>query len=128
MNQTPSGTARSLITIRWTARIIGILSMAVFLVFFVADCVHKGRIPVESDRIFMTVFLLLVFIGLSIAWKWEGIGGATALAGLIGYNIVAPTTVASAGTLAVTALYGVPALLFLYCWFRSGKTISPKAT
>lgn len=76
----------------------------------------------------MIVFLLLAFIGLSIAWKWEGIGAASAVAGLIGFNIFAPATVARAGIFAVTALYGLPALLFLFCWFRTRKPIHPKAT
>jgi hypothetical protein len=102
--------------------------MALFLFFFVADCLQKGRIAIESERILMIVFLLLAFIGLSIAWKWEGIGAASAVAGLIGFNIFAPATVARAGIFAVTALYGLPALLFLFCWFRTRKPIHPKAT
>jgi hypothetical protein len=128
MNLTASGSTRSVTIIRWVARIIGILLMALFLFFFVADCLQKGRIAIESDRILMIVFLLLAFIGLSIAWKWEGIGAASAVAGLIGFNIFAPATVARAGIFAVTALYGLPALLFLFCWFRTRKPIHPKAT
>jgi hypothetical protein len=128
MNLTASGSTRSVTIIRWVARIIGILLMALFLFFFVADCLQKGRIAIESERILMIVFLLLAFIGLSIAWKWEGIGAASAVAGLIGFNIFAPETVARAGIFAVTALYGLPALLFLFCWFRTRKPIHPKAT
>jgi hypothetical protein len=128
MNLTASGSTRSVTIIRWVARIIGILLMALFLFFFVADCLQKGRIAIESERILMIVFLLLAFIGLSIAWKWEGIGAASAVAGLIGFNIFAPATVARAGIFAVTALYGLPALLFLFCWFRTRKPIHPKAT
>lgn len=128
MNLTASRSTRSVTIIRWVARIIGILLMALFLFFFVADCLQKGRIAIESERILMIVSLLLAFIGLSIAWKWEGIGAASALAGLIGFNIFAPATVARAGIFAVTALYGLPALLFLFCWFRTRKPIHPKAT
>jgi hypothetical protein len=128
MNLSASGSTRSVTIIRWVARIIGILLMALFLFFFVADCLQKGRIAIESERILMIVFLLLAFIGLSIAWKWEGIGAASAVAGLIGFNIFAPATVARAGIFAVTALYGLPALLFLFCWFRTRKPIHPKAT
>lgn len=128
MNLTASGSTRSVTIIRWVARIIGILLMALFLFFFVADCLQKGRIAIESERILMIVFLLLAFIGLSIAWKWEGIGAASAVAGLIGFNIFAPATVARAGIFAVTALCGLPALLFLFCWFRTRKPIHRKAT
>lgn len=128
MDNTASTTTRLVITIRWMARIIGTLAVAVFLVFFVADCVNKGRIAIGSDRVLMTAFQLLAFIGLSIAWKWEGIGGATALGGLIGFNIFAPASAAKAGIFVITGLYGLPALLFLFCWFRTRTRIHPKAT
>lgn len=128
MNNVESVSTRSVITIRWLARIIGTLSMAVFLFFFVADCIEKGKIAVESERILMTVSLLLAFIGLIIAWKWEGIGGTTALCGLIGFNILAPASAAKAGIFVITGLYGLPALFFLFCWWQTRKQINPKAT
>jgi hypothetical protein len=64
MNNPTTKPTRFIITIRWMARIIGTLSVAVFLIFFVADCIRKGTIAVESDRIVMTVFTFLIFIGL----------------------------------------------------------------
>jgi hypothetical protein len=128
MNVTGSTSTRSLTTIRWAARIIAILFIAVFLVFFTADCVKKGTIAIESDRLVMTAFMFLAFIGLIIAWKREGIGAAWTLAGLIGVNIFAPTTLAEAGVLVITVMYGLPALLFLYCWWQTRRQIRPKTT
>lgn len=95
--------------------------MAVFLIFFVADCVEKGRIVVESDRILMTVFMFVAFIGLIIAWKREGIGGLIALSGLVGFNIFAPASLARPAVFAMTGMYGLPALLFLFCWWQTRK-------
>jgi hypothetical protein len=128
MNNTASAPTRLVITIRWLARIIGTLAMVVFLLFLVADCVKKGKIAIESDRILMTVFMLLAFIGLIIAWKREGIGGATALGGLIGFNILAPATVTKGGIFVITGLYGLPALLFVFCWWQTRKQLNPKPT
>jgi len=119
MNKTASAPSRLVATIRWMARIIGALFMAVFLIFFVADCVKKGKIAVEIEHIPMTVFLLVTFVGLSIGWKWEGIGGTLALVGLLGFNILAPALVREAGTLVVTVMYGLPALLFLLYWWQT---------
>ena len=127
MNSLATVPTGSVTIIRWVARIVAILSMVVFLVFFVADCVEKGRIAIESDRILMTVFLLLAFIGLIIAWKWDGIGAAWTLASLIGVSIFAPATLTVAGVLAVTAMYGLPALLFLYCWWQTRRESSTSA-
>ncbi len=127
MNDTASVSTRSLSTIRWIARIFGALAMAVLLFFYVADCITKGRIAIASEAIPETVFLFLSFIGLIIAWKWEGIGGALALAGSIGFYILAPVSLARAGVVFTTVLYGLPALLFVYCWWKTRRQVSSKA-
>jgi hypothetical protein len=123
MNKITPKSTRFVTTIRWLARIIGILSVTVFLIFFVADCVKKGTIAVGSDRIVMTVFMFLVFVGLLIAWKWEGIGGILALVCLIPFIMFAPPTVTQGAILVMTVLYGLPALLFVFCWWQTRKQI-----
>ena len=127
MNQTPSGPTRAVIIVRWIARIAGILSTAMFLVLFVADCVKKGSIAIGDDRILMTAFMLLAFIGLGIAWKREGIGGATALVGLVGFTVFAPASLPGGAVLVIAGLYGLPTLLFLYCWWQTKKKPNPKS-
>ena len=128
MKHVASASTRSVIIIRWLARIIGTLSVAVVLFLIVAESVEKGRIAIDSDRLPMTAFLFLAFIGLIMAWKWEGLGGAMALGGLIAFNILAPGSVAKGGNLVVTGLYGLPALLFIFCWWQTRKQLDPKAT
>jgi hypothetical protein len=128
MNNHTTKSARFIITIRWLARIIGTLSVAVFLIFFIADCVKKGTIAVGGDRIVMTVFMFLIFGGLLIAWKWERIGGTLALVCLIPFIIFAPTTVTQGAILVMTFLYGLPALLFVFCWWQTRKQIASQVT
>lgn len=128
MNNAASAPTRLVITIRWLARILGTLAVVVFLLFFVADCVKKGTVAIGSDRIVMTAFMFLAFIGLIIAWKREGIGGVTALVGLIGFNIFAPASETNGGIFVITGLYGLPALLFLFCWWQARKQLNPSAT
>jgi len=125
MKHVASASTRSVIIIRWLARIIGTLSVAVVLFLMVAESVEKGRIAIDSDRIPMTAFMFLAFIGLLIAWKWEGLGGVAALGGLIAFNILAPAS--EGGTFVVTGLYGLPALLFIFCWWKTRKQLNPKA-
>jgi len=76
----------------------------------------------------MTVFMFLIFGGLLIAWKWERIGGTLALVCLIPFVIFAPTTVTQGAILVMTFLYGLPALLFVFCWWQTRKQINTKAT
>ncbi len=126
MEHVAPASTRSVIIIRWLARIIGTLSVAVFLFLIVAESVEKGRIDVESDRVPMTAFLLLAFIGLIIAWKREGFGGAMALGGLVAFNILAPSSPSKGGIWVVTGLYGLPALLFIFCWWQTRKKLKSR--
>lgn len=110
MNETAMASTRTVTTIRWIARVLAILLVTAFLFLFAAECIHKGKIAIENDRILMSVFLLLAFIGLIIAWKWELIGGASALVCLAAYTFLAPGSTPKAGVLFVTGMYGLPAL------------------
>jgi len=76
----------------------------------------------------MTVFMFIIFIGLIVAWKKEGIGGLTALIGLIGFDFLAPATVPGWQLRNATVLYGLPTLLFVFCWWQTRKQINPKGT
>ncbi len=106
--------------IRWTARIAGALFILGFLVFFVPDLIQKGAIP--GDRIPMTFALFLAFIGLTMAWKWEGPGGLVALGSLIGYCVLGLQTDVKPGAIIFMAMaYALPAILFLVCWWRARR-------
>ena len=82
----------------------------------------------------MTIFLFLTFVGLNMAWKWEGAGGALALGSIIVFTILGLQSEGKpGGTIMVCAMYALPALLFLFCWWQtrrhshleSRKTIAP---
>jgi hypothetical protein len=105
---------------RWLARVIGILILTVFWGLVVADFVIKGRIAIGSDRILMAVCLIITSVGLVIAWKREGVGGAIGLVGLLGVNILSPSA-ARPGIYAVTGLFALPVLILLFCWWRKKK-------
>ena len=114
--------------IRWTARIIGTLFIVVFLALFVPECVQKGTIAVQSDRMPAMVFLFLAFIGLIIAWKWEATGGIVALGSVIVFCILGLQTDGKpGGTILLTGMYALPAVLFLFYWWQTRRR-DPKST
>lgn len=122
MSETVSESTGSVTTIRWVARILGALFIAVFLILVVGDFIEKGTMPVQSDRMPSMAFLLLAFIGLIIAWKWEGAGGSLALGSMIVYTILGlKTEVKPAAILLLTGIFSLPALLFLFCWWKTRK-------
>jgi hypothetical protein len=110
------------------ARIVGTLFIAIFLVFFVADGIRKGVIPVASDRVPMTIFLFLAFIGLAIAWRWEGTGGTLALCSIIVFCVLGLQTEGKpGGTILLTGMYALPALLFILYWWQTRRQERPKS-
>jgi hypothetical protein len=128
MNQTASSSTGKVTILRWVARIVGTLFVTVVLFLFVGECVEKGKIAVDSDRIVMSIFCLLTFVGLIIAWKWEGIGGTLAVCGLVGFNASTPWSVVNPVNLLITGMYGIPAVLFLFCWWQTRKHSQTKTT
>lgn len=120
MDDIAARSKRPATAIRWTARIIGTLFVVVFVAFFVADAVHKGTRAIESDVLPATLFLFLAFIGLILAWKWEGAGGLVALGSLVVYCVLGlRTDVKPAATILVAGIYALPAILFLIAWSRT---------
>lgn len=111
--------------IQWIARISGSLFIVVFLAFSVPDWVQRGTISIPSDRMPMVLSLYLVFIGLIIAWKWEGPGGIVALSGVLVYCILGlQTDVKPGATILLAAIYALPALLFLVSWRQARRAVS----
>jgi hypothetical protein len=124
--------------IRWIARIWGALVLALIILVFIGSAwnwVTTGQVdpnavedypPIENVP---PLFALLSALGLGIAWRWEGLGGAIAvvfnLAGIpvllmhwpIAHNF-ARYLVAPYG---VWMTIAIPGILFLVCWWRSKK-------
>jgi hypothetical protein len=114
--------ARPAQAILWTARIIGTLSIGIFLAFFFPDLAQKGTAVVASDRIPGTIFLFLSFVGLALAWRWEGVGGLSALGSITVSAVLGlQAEVNPAATILVWGMFALPAVLFLFYWWRAKR-------
>ena len=124
--------------IRWIARIWGALIVIITLMILIGyawNWVTPGTSdpyaaedypPIEN---LPPLFALLSALGLGIAWRWEGLGGAIAvvfnLAGLPVLLIHWP--IAEGFPRYLVAPYGVwmiiaiPGILFLVCWWRTRR-------
>jgi hypothetical protein len=129
-------------SIRWIARIWGAALIAVTLFILIGyawNWVTTGQADpyAVADYAFIEnlppLFTLLSAIGLGIAWRWEGLGGAIAvafqLAELPVLLIHWPVThdfprylVAPYGTWLFIV---IPGFLFLVCWWRSQERTIP---
>ena len=129
--------------IRWTARIWGTLIVAftlLILIGYASNWVTTGKAdpyavedypPIEN---LPPLFAFLSVLGLGVAWRWEGLGGAITvvfnLAALPVLLIHWPIThdfprylVAPYGTWMIIA---IPGILFLMCWWRSKRRVIPQ--
>jgi hypothetical protein len=106
-------TWRAAVIGRWTALIFGTLMVLFFLAFFFGEGPpHFSRLTVSEDLHFVAMGAL--FLGLVVAWKWEGVGGLLALAGFVAFVVL------SHGSLKLWAL-DLPAaiaVLHIACWWR----------
>ena len=108
-----SAACRAAVIGRWTARIAGTLIALFFLAFFIGEGFPPiFRLPWRESL--SVLVLSAVVVGLLLAWKWEGLGGAVAVAA---GRSDAPDR--HAGNWAL--LFLVPAaigLLHVVCWWR----------
>ena len=57
-------------------------------------------------------FPISTIIGLSLAWKWEGLGGLITILGIIGFHIVRPDLILDP----IIDGLAAPGLLFIIYW------------
>ena len=98
---------------RWTALIFGTLMVLFFLAFFFGEGPpHLSELTAAENLQFAAIGAL--FLGLIVAWKWEGAGGFLALAGFV-------ALVAISSNHLKLWVFDVPAVLaavHIACWWR----------
>lgn len=98
--------------LRWTARLTSLVSIAVVLMFAVADGFNPLNLTPREGMLFLC-FPLGVMTGLVMAWKWEGLGGALALGALAGFYALHLAVAGQFPRGWALAVLTVPGLIFL---------------
>jgi len=109
--------------IRWIARIWGTLILA-FALFFVLAPIFGGEESGEGLRNTSEVITFIFFpvssvIGLSIALKWEGLGGLITTVGIIGLLIMRFDLISELYFIAGIA---PPGIMYLLYWLLSKES------
>ncbi|HXE43437.1 MAG TPA: hypothetical protein VN516_10460 [Candidatus Baltobacteraceae bacterium] len=93
-------------TCRWTARIFGVLIIAVFVVFAVGEGIpNPFTLPLTVQLGFLA--LAIFSAGIVAGWIWELIGGIVSLAGWLGFAVVAVDLQHMTGVVVSMALPGL---------------------
>ncbi|MEW6718805.1 MAG: hypothetical protein AB1345_15065 [Chloroflexota bacterium] len=124
-NQQPDKTTKIL---RWTARGIGSLFAALWILSLFASTISEishGSFRFSFDEGFwLVVLVLIILVGVIIAWKQEALGGTITLAGAIAFGLFAYLT-AGRNKIYIMLFTSIPflisAILFLICWKRSAQ-------
>jgi hypothetical protein len=100
----------------WTARITGGLLLA-FLIFMVGAHVIDPESANEEmisfkDGITFFFFPACTIIGLTVAFKKEGLGGLISTIGFVGMNIIRPDLLMTSIT-----FLAIPGLLYILYWY-----------
>jgi hypothetical protein len=116
--------------IRRVARALSILVIAFTLVMAVGHLFESDPYTVEDYPPIENVLPVMLFfsvVGLAIAWRWEGIGGAInvglwlATMGLDWIIRGEPIPIMAVPLLFVAI---VPGILFLVCWWRGRRGLA----
>lgn len=106
--------------ILWIARIWGTLILA-FLLFFVlahifGDEDKLGGFLNTKEVVIFFFFPVCTILGLSLALKWEGLGGLISTVGIIGLFVLRSDLLSS---LIFIGIIAPPGLLYLIYWYIS---------
>jgi len=123
------GADRATKWIRWIARILSIVIIGFTLLMVIAHVVipdpHATDYP--SIENLLPIAMCLSVLGLGVAWRWEGLGGAISV-GFFLANLGLYWTVRQKffplRALAVLSPVLITGMLFLVCWWRARSRAS----
>ena len=110
--------------VRRVARIWSIVIIGITLVVAIAHIVEPEPETTDYPPIenLLPVLMCLSVLGLAIAWRWEGVGGALNIgffvANLLLYWVIRGRFFPF-GALVTLSAAVVPGVLFLMCWWRT---------
>ena len=115
--------------IRWIARIWSILIFVIALLIVVLPDPNVVQ-PVPLTDWNELGFYWVSILGLLLAWRWEGLGGTMAIAGVAGhdvafriirgywFHVLVPSAL-------LEFVFVLPGILFIACWALSRSRRSP---
>ena len=120
MKESITNKSTTLSVLRWTARILSILSISIVLLFMIGEGIHLSSFNLQSLLMFL-FFPIGLYLGMLVAWKREGLGGIITIASLAGFYLVHRLTSPYFPKGPAYLILALPGFLFLLCgvWMRS---------
>jgi len=120
----------SIKVIRWSARTLSLLPI-IFAAGEILFPHSDTSINVPLAEWVVAGLSFLAVIGLALAWRWEGFGGAVAISGVVvfnlAYRLVRGENFPAFGLVPLSMVL-VPGALFMICWYCDQPLLSGKST
>ncbi len=107
--------------IRWTARILSMVTIGVVLLFMVGEGFDYTRIKPDEWALFL-FFPIGISVGMILAWWQEGIGGIISVGSLVMFYGVHFANAGKFPSGWAWLIFTIPGFLFLLCWYLGRKT------
>ena len=106
--------------IRWTARILSVVSIGLVLLFMVGEGFDYTRIK-PNEWVLFIFFPFGISIGMLLSWWQEGIGGIITAGCLLMFYVVHFVIAGKIPHGLAFLVFTIPGFLFLLCWYRTRK-------
>jgi len=110
--------AKAETAIRWVARVWSIASLGFVLVMAIGEIVypHAAAPATVRDFVGLSLFPFGTCVGMVLAWRWEGIGGAVTVGSLVAFYALLRIADGRFPRGPYFALVAAPGALFLLSW------------
>ena len=116
MNTSISKGNSSVRILRWTARLLSIISIGIILLFAIGEGFNPIKFTTQ-ELVLGLFFPLGVCFGMITAWKWEGLGGVITISSLLLFYLVQKNTSTGFPSGPAFIVFAFPGFLFLLLWF-----------
>ena len=116
---------RLMIGVRWLARILALLMAGFVLVMAIGEGFNPAKL--NQRELLMSVAFFVMWAGLWLGWRWEGLGGLLVVVGMAAFYALdyAFTGFGQFPRGWLFPTFALPGILFLACWFwRKARTVA----
>jgi hypothetical protein len=114
MNSLVTTQSVSLCVLRWSARVLSIFAVGAVLLFAFGEGLNLSHFTPRELVLFL-FFPLGVCLGMILAWRWEGLGGAITVVSLAAFYLADRLMSSSFPRGIALAVLASPGFLFVLC-------------
>ena len=106
--------------IRRAARILSVIYFVIFVFIIIMETIYQhGGEASPRDLVLVAFIPVGVFLGMALAWRWEGLGGAISTLSVIGFYVamfILDGDLPQAMVFTMLIPLIIPGILFLISW------------